>query len=222
MKKLLVALCALTMISGCSSTMTPTRSTEQAFLIIDVKGDSSIRNTLLSSLIKTTQENMKRVSVDKGIPSSILPETATRFELVEPVTMNNGGMGALMAAQGMSMKVPKCNNPLLTMRSDTSTTNLDDSTTFFFCVVQYKTGYQIDIYSTFKQTTGGLSVNAISKSIATSLLGDSSQLIPRTMKRIYETVKSVDESAVIVDSYIPENWKGTFNDETNFVSTTGN
>ena len=83
MKKLLVAICALTMFSGCSSTMTPTRSTEQAFLIIDVKGDSSIRNTLLSSLIKTTQENMKRVSVNKGIPSSILPETATRFELTE-------------------------------------------------------------------------------------------------------------------------------------------
>lgn len=217
MKKLVTLASIALFLTGCGSTMTPTKTIEQSYMIIDVKGNSSIRDSLLDSLIETTQDNMDSLAVNRSIPSANLPEKASRFELVNPIEGAMGGMGALLAASGANLKVPKCNEPLLTVRSTSSTGDWGDSTTFFFCVVQYQQGYQIDVYTTFEQTTGGLSVQALSKSIASSLVGDPSQIIPRTMKRLYETAKSVDGSAEIVDSYIPQRWKGAFLDETDMA-----
>jgi hypothetical protein len=96
-----------------------------------------------------------------------------------------------------------------------------EKTSFFICVVQYKKGYHVDIYTTFEQQSGGLSVNALSASLARSMVGDTSQIIPRTMKRLETALASVSTNTKVVDSYIPNKWKGFFLDETKPTATGG-
>jgi hypothetical protein len=199
--------------------MTPTRTTEQAYMIIDVKGDSSIRDAVLDSVIKTTQENMKRLTVNRGIPPATLPENAERFELVNPLGNGQlGGLAALAQSQGANLNVPQCKNPILTMKSDSSVSGWSEKTTFFICVVQYQKGYHVDVYTTFEQQSGGLSVSALSQTVARSLVGDTSQHIPRTMKRLEDAMKAISSEATVIDSYIPSKWQGFFVDETTAVS----
>lgn len=223
MKYGIFATLGLIFLTGCAST-TPTRTTEQAYMIIDVKGDSSIRNKVLDTVISTAQESMDRLAVNRGIPPSNLPETASRFELVSPFAnsplggMVNGFSAISQASGGSSMKIPSCKDPILTMKSNNSDAGFSENTTFFICVVQYKQGYHVDVYTTFEQQSGGLSVNALSASLARSIVGDTSQIIPRTMKRLETALAAVSPETKVVDSYIPEKWKGLFLDEVSSVS----
>ncbi len=142
-------------LGGCAST-TPTRTTEQAYMIIDVKGDSSIRDTVLDTIIDSAQSSMDSLTVNRGIPPASLPEKASRFKLVSPfqnTQLGNvmSGFSALSQASGGSgMKIPQCDSPILTMKSDKSVSGWSERTTFFICVVQYQTGYQVDVYTTFE------------------------------------------------------------------------
>lgn len=209
----LIALTAI-LLGGCAST-TPTRTTEQAYMVIDVKGDTAIRDRVLDTVIKTAQENMSSLTVNRGIPPSTLPEKATRFELVEPFANTQlNGFAALAAASGANTKMPSCKDPILTMKSSKSSRDWGERTTFFICVVQYQAGYHVDIYTTFEQQSGGLSVNALSASLARSVVGDTSQIIPRTMKRIESALATVSSETTVVDSYIPQKWKGFFVEQT--------
>jgi len=109
--KVLIALAMLS-IAGCSS-MTPTKTTEQAYMVIDVQGDSSIRDDLLDTVIETAQSSMDSLTVNRGIPPSNIPETASRFELVDPFANSQfsgvmSGLSAYTQAHGgASMKTSK-------------------------------------------------------------------------------------------------------------------
>lgn len=225
MKNIIILALTLLILTGCAST-TPTRTTEQAYMIIDVKGDSSIRDKLLDTVIETAQNSMSSLAVNRGLPPSTLPETASRFELVSPFA--NSQIGGLVsgfsaisqASGGSSMKIPQCKDPLLTMKSDKSASGWSERTTFFICVVQYQTGYQVDVYTTFEQQSGGISVNALSQSLVRSIAGDTSQNIPTTMVKIKDSVSLVSSETKIIDSYIPSKWKGLFADDTKALSAT--
>ena len=200
------------LLTGCSST-TPTRTTESAYMVIDVKGDTDIRNELLNAIIKEAQVNMSKLTVNRGVPPSELPEKPQRFELIDPFENSQmGGLMALAQASGASTKIPSCKDPILTMQTTDDARNWGERTTFFICVVQYVEGYQVNMYTTFEQQTGGVSINALSASLARSVVGDTSQVIPITMDNIKTTIANVGSSVTIVDSYIPENWKGLFSD----------
>ncbi|QJR82151.1 hypothetical protein CA267_016030 [Alteromonas pelagimontana] len=211
MNKLIFTTLFALLATGCAST-TPTKSTEQAYLIINIPGDSSIRQQVVDTVITTVKENMNSLTYNQGIPPALLPATAPRFTLVNP--FGQSGFAAMAQAQGMNLKVPQCQDPLLTIKSDSSTSGWSESTTFFTCVVQYADGYHVDIYATFEQESGGLSVNALSQSLARSVVGDTSQLIPRTMKRIQIALQNASPETSVVDSYIPSRWKGVFVDDT--------
>jgi len=214
MKNCILIAFGLAMLSGCASTA-KTNSTEQAYMIIDVKGDSSIRENVLETVISTVQENMDTLTVSRGIPPADVPKKPSRFKLTSP--FGESAIGALVQAQGGMLKVPSCQDPLLTMKSDDSTDGFSEKTSFFICVVQYQQGYHVDIYTTFQQSSGGLSMDALSASLARSLVGDTSQIIPRTMKRIEIALSEENLETKIVDSYIPKKWKGAFLDETTAV-----
>ncbi|MEL0634522.1 hypothetical protein V6237_17240 [Pseudoalteromonas carrageenovora] len=220
--QLILALSILAL-AGCAAT-TPTRTTEQAYMVIDVKADATIRDELLDTIIETAQSNMSSLSVNRGIPPSSIPETASRFELVSP--FQNTQLGGLVsgfsalsqASGGATMKIPQCKDPLLTMKSDKSASGWSERTTFFICVVQYQKGYQVDVYTTFEQQTGGVSVNALSQSLVRSIAGDTSQSIPTTMVRIRDSIANLDAQVKVKDSYIPSKWKGLFADDTKTLS----
>jgi hypothetical protein len=124
----------------------------------------------------------------------------------------NSGIGALMAAQGQSMKTPVCNSPVLTLNSGNKSGS--GNTTFFLCVVPYKAGYSVNIYATFSSASGGISVAALSSALSKSIAGDSSQYIPRAMNEVRVAAESVGGKVTIIDSEIPESFKGTFVDQT--------
>jgi len=223
MRNQLILALSILALAGCAAT-TPTRTTEQAYMVIDVKADATIRDELLDTIIETAQSNMSSLSVNRGIPPSSIPETASRFELVSP--FQNTQLGGLVsgfsalsqASGGATMKIPQCKDPLLTMKSDKSASGWSERTTFFICVVQYHKGYQVDVYTTFEQQTGGVSVNALSQSLVRSIAGDTSQSIPTTMVRIRDSIANLDAQVKVKDSYIPSKWKGLFADDTKTLS----
>jgi len=85
-----------------------------------------------------------------------------------------------------------------------------EQTTFFLCVLPYKDGYHIDIHATFVRASSGLTPQGISAAVGRSLIGDSSQFIPRTMNNVRAAAESVGGKVTVVDSYIPEDFKGAF------------
>jgi hypothetical protein len=121
-----------------------------------------------------------------------------------------------MAANGQSMKMPACDNSILTLSSDNSSAS--GNTTFFLCVMPYKIGYSVNIYATFTTKTGGLSVEALSAALSKSMVGDFSQFIPRSMNDVRAAAESVGGKVTVIDSEIPESFKGAFVDQTASLS----
>lgn len=199
------AILALFMFSGCSS-MTPTQKTEASFVIYDVQPISINRDQFLEAITQAVQKNQSQVRISRDIQTGELPEKPSRFVLKDPFA--NTKFGALMSANGQSMKTPVCDNPVLTLASGNSSASGD--TTFFLCVMPYKVGYSVNIYSTFSSSSGGISVNALGAALAKSVVGDSSQYIPRAMNEVRTASESVGGKVAIIDSYIPDSFKGTF------------
>lgn len=197
------------MFSGCSS-LTPTYKKDASFVIYDVQPISVNRSQLLDAITQAVQKNQSEVRVTRDIQTGDLPENPVRFTMNDPLA--NSGIGALMAAQGQSMKTPVCNSPVLTLNSGNKSGS--GNTTFFLCVVPYKAGYSVNIYATFSSASGGISVAALSSALSKSIAGDSSQYIPRAMNEVRVAAESVGGKVTIIDSEIPESFKGTFVDQT--------
>jgi hypothetical protein len=195
-------------LTGCAA-MKPTYHTESTFVIYDVKPATIDRNQLLKAVLDAVQKSASKLRVNRDIPPAELPATPGRFELQDPFA--NSKMGALLASQAQNIRVPVCKNALMTVSTDnTSMAQYGEQTTLFLCVLPYKEGYQIDIYSTFIRENGGMTPQGISSAIGRSLIGDSSQFIPRTMNAVRTAAESVGAKVTVVDSYIPEDFKGSF------------
>jgi hypothetical protein len=207
LKKLILAMSAASL-AGCAS-MQPTYQTESTFVIYDVQPASVDRTRLLNAVLEAVQKHSSQVRVNRDIPPAVLPETPGRFELKDPF----GGtkMGALLATQAQNVRVPVCKDALMTLASDsTSMAQYGERTSFFVCVLPYKSGYQIDVYATFVKASGGMTPQALGSAAARSLIGDSSQFIPRAMNDLHLAAESVGGQVTVVDSYIPEAFKGAF------------
>jgi len=183
-------------LSGCAS-MTPTREVIEGYRIYDIKGTTDSKAIALN--IKTTmQKNSERVIFTNNIPPSPLPEKPGRFTTTNPYM--NTKLGALMASQGASLKVPKCENSIITA---TSNKNFQDTegTTFFVCLLPYVGGYHMDIYYTFTKVSGGFGTKALGRSLAQSVVGDSSQFIPRTIEALVSSVKEAGGNVSLIETY---------------------
>jgi hypothetical protein len=200
-----IVLFALVVLAGCSA-VTPTQKTEASFVIYDVQSTALNRNQLLDGITQAVQRNQSQVRVTRDIQLGDLPEKLPRFTLQNPFA--NTKLAGLMAAQGQSFRTPVCENAILTLASGNSTGG--DNTSFFLCVMPYQAGYSVNIYATFTSSSGGLSAEALGKAMAKSMLGDSSQYIPRTMQEVRTVAETLGANTVVVDSYIPDTFKGTF------------
>ncbi|WP_398313436.1 hypothetical protein [Zoogloea sp.] len=89
-----------------------------------------------------------------------------------------------------------------------------EQTSFFLCVLPYKDGYHIDIHATFVRASRGFTPQGISSAVGRSLIGDSSQFIPRTMNNVRAAAESIGGKVTVVDSYIPEDFRGAFVNQT--------
>lgn len=208
MHKKAIALASAVALSGCAS-MKPTYHTESTFVIYDVQPITLDRNQLLNTVLSAVQKSATKLRVNRDIPPRELPAIPGRFELQDPFA--NSKLGTLMATQAQSVRVPVCKNALMTVSTDdTSMARYGEQTTFFLCVLPYKDGYQLDIHATFTRVSGGFSPQGIGTAVGRSLVGDSSQFIPRTMASVRTAAESVGGKVTVVDSYIPEDFKGAF------------
>lgn len=206
---------ALLTLSGCAS-ITPTQTTESAYLVLDVKASAQDRNALLNDVTNAVKTHMSSARVNRGIPPATLPDQPTRFRLTNP--LQGSAIGALAAASGASMQVPVCDDPLLTISAaDTGGMQYGEQTSFFTCVVQYRDGFQVNVYASFSEVTGGLTPQVIGATLAKQIVGGRSQFIPRAMNEVRTAVGRYGEVA-IVDSYIPDSFRGAFVDSVSSVS----
>jgi len=200
LKSMFVTVTAAACLGGCAS-MTPTHETVQGYAVFDITAAQGVSASQLSDAVKSAlQLNMSKVQVVNGIPPSPLPEKAPRFQLVSP--FKGSGLGALAAASGQSLHVPSCEGAVLTANGvDSSMSGYGERTTFFLCVMPYQGGYALNVYTTFSKVSGGFSAAALGTAMARSVVGDSSQFIPRTIGQIVDAVRATGSSVSLKEAY---------------------
>lgn len=208
--KVLVSVATLALLGGCVST-TPTQKTERAYAIFDVQSASIDTHRLLNDVTSAVQLHVSRANVNRDIPPAELPDRPSRMRMVDPLA--NSQLGALLAAQGGSTKIPVCDQALMTINAkDTSGSTYGDVTDLFLCVVGYKGGAQVNIHVTHVERTGGFSVQTLGASLTKSIAGGWSQYIPRTINGVKKALEA-HGPVTIVESYIPDSFKGAFSNE---------
>lgn len=199
MKSTMSVLAAAALLAACAAA-TPTRETQQAYAVYDVKGDNLNPGRVAEAVKTALQKNMSAVQITQGIPPSPLPEKAPRFQLTNP--FKGSSLAALAQAQGQSMMIPTCEGAIVSARGqDTSMSRYGEATTFFACVMPYQGGYSLNIYTTFSKASGAFSAETIAATMMRPLVGDSSQFIPRTIKNVVENLQGVGATVTLKEAY---------------------
>jgi len=187
-------------LAGCAS-VTPTRETSSGYAIFDIKGGPEITHAKVADAVKTAlQKNMSQVQINNGIPPSPLPEKAPRFQLVSPFKGSN--LAALAGASGQSLQVPSCEGSIMTANArDTSMSRYGEGTTFFACLMPYQGGWSLNVYTTFAKASGAFSAATLGATLARTVVGDSSQFIPRTIAAIVDNVNATGATAKMLEAY---------------------
>lgn len=190
---------SLAVLTGCAST-TPTRESSQGYAIFDVKGD--VPTARAAEAIKVAlQKNMTGVQISHGLPPSPLPDKAARFQLVSPFKAGSG-IAALAASSGQTLQVPTCEGAILTANGrDSSYAKYGEATTFFACLMPYKGGYGLNIFTTFSKASGGFNAATLGATLARTVTGDSSQFIPRTIASIVDSLKATGATVELIEAY---------------------
>ena len=189
-----------TALVGCAS-VTPTRETSSGYAIFDIKGGPEITHARIAEAVKTAlQKNMSQVQINNGIPPSPLPEKAPRFQLVSPFKGSN--LAALAGASGQNLQVPSCEGSIMTANArDTSMSKYGEGTTFFACLMPYQGGWSLNVYTTFAKASGAFSAVTLGATLARTVVGDSSQFIPRTIATIVDNVNATGATAKMLEAY---------------------
>lgn len=100
------------------------------------------------------------------------------------------------------MRVPSCDSAVMTVNADDrSMQQYGENTTFFLCLQPYTEGYHIDIYTAFSKQSGGFNAATLGATLARSVVGDSSQFLPRTINDVISEVESTGAQVNLVEAY---------------------
>jgi hypothetical protein len=187
-------------LAGCAMS-TPTVETTYGYAVFDIKAGPEIGTARIAEAIKVAvQKNMTRAQITNGIPPSPLPTSAPRFQLVSPFKGSN--VGALAAASGQNLQVPMCEGTVLTVNAkDDSMSKYAEGTTFFACMMPYQGGYALDVYTTFRKASGAFNASIMAATLGRTVMGDSSQFIPRTIGQIVDSIKQTGATVTMTEAY---------------------
>lgn len=190
----------LSLLAGCMA-VTPTKETIVSYKIYDIKvSESTNAKDVTSAVANALREYSSEVRINNNIPPYPLPEKPGRFQLKNPFA--NSNLAALAAAQGSSMKLPVCDEAIMTANAiDNSFGNYGENTTFYTCVWAYSEGYHVDIYTSFSIASGGFSAATLGASLARNVVGDSSKFIPRTIDKIVSNLEETGAKVNLVEDY---------------------
>lgn len=196
-----ISILAVIGLGGCAS-VTPTTETRPSYAIYDIKTTGSNSASKIADAVKRgLQSQTTEVKITLGIPPHPLPEQPGRFRLVNPL---GDKMTALMAAsQGSgSFQIPMCDNSILSAYAgDSAMAQWGERTTFFMCLLPYTGGYHLDVYTTFTMSSGGFSPEVLGATLARSIVGDSSQFIPRTINSVVQEIRNTGATVELIESY---------------------
>lgn len=195
-----IALCLIPFVlAGCGS-LTPTREVVEGYKIYDIQTaySSALTFQLASSLKNTMQTRAKEVKFNNSLPPATLPDKPKRFEVIEP--FQSTGLGAFMAMSGQKIRVPRCEGSVIDAITHDSFAGAE-ATTFYVCLIPYTKGYHMDVYYSFTKVSGGFDVDAMSRSLATAIAGDSSQFIPHTIAALEDAVRTAGVEPAIIEQY---------------------
>lgn len=185
---------------GCAAT-TPTREISSAYAIFDIQAGPEVGPVRIADAIKRAlQTNTTQVQIVNGLPPSPLPVAAPRFQLVSP--FKGSGLAALAATAGPALQVPTCEGAILTATArDGSMARYGEGTTFFVCVMPYQGGWAMNVYTTFVKASGAFNAATLGATLARTVVGDSSQFIPRAIAAMVDNLKAAGASATLVEAY---------------------
>jgi hypothetical protein len=194
--KLLAMLAAISLY-GCAS-ISPTVENVEGFRIYDIKAEysSALTGKLSSNLKAAMQDNAGDVQFNNTLPPANLPEKPGRFELGTPFKNATG----LLAVAGTGIKIPQCPGAVIEATSHKAFAGAE-KTTFFVCLMPYQKGYHLNVYFKYFKSSGGLSSEALGRALAQSVVGDSSQFIPRTIGALENAVRSGGVEPTLLESY---------------------
>jgi hypothetical protein len=191
---------SLAAIGGCAG-LTPTREISSGYAVFDIKAGPDIGPARIAEAVKVAlQKNVSQIQIVNGIPPSPLPDKAPRFQLVSP--FKGTSLGALAAASGQNLQLPACEGAILTANArDTSYARYGEGTTFFACLMPYQGGYALNVYTTFTKASGAFSAATLGATLARTVVGDSSQFIPRTIAQMVESLKATGADVTLKEAY---------------------
>ncbi len=76
-----------------------------------------------------------------------------------------------------------------------------EGSTYFACLMPYQGGYALNIYTTFSKASGAFNTKTLAATLMRPVVGDSGDLIPRTISQIVEGVKRTGSTVTLVEAY---------------------
>lgn len=203
-KLLCLQIIATALVAGCAS-VTPTTEQQAGYVIYDIKSDTGISASRLADAIKVgLQKESSQVQITGGIPPHPLPEKPGRFRMTNPFA-GGSNLALLLGGSGKSpvqVQVPTCDDAILTARAGrTGMARYGESTSFFLCLLPYRDGYHLDIYSEFSKRSGGIDPAALGAALARSVVGDSSQFTSNTIASVVDSIKATGATVTLVEAY---------------------
>ncbi|VTU42034.1 MULTISPECIES: hypothetical protein [unclassified Variovorax] len=196
-----VAVAAVLILAGCgsvNSTLAKRHETVEHYHVFQVKTRATP-----DAVIKATADGLARNtnSVVQNRPLQMgakVPETAGRFQLVDPAAALGGtSLGAIMAMQGGAgasiPRVAKCDGAVWTSRANRSVSG-SDNLTLYTCIYRYKDGYELNMYAVFQKASGGLS--GLARDAVASAIGTPEEWTNKTILDMARSVESATGAKV--------------------------
>lgn len=156
-------------LAGCAA---PVVETKRSVTTYDVKGISFTATT--DATIAAVRTHTSGASVQRSIAPASLPAQPGTLEVKDALA------GTKLGALAGGALVAVCDGSPAVIRANKSGfARYGESTGYTVCLWPYRSGTRIDVYSSFTEEKGGVSPAALGKQIASSAMGDSSQLITK-------------------------------------------
>ena len=196
--RLTIAVCMISAVflTSCTTTANKTREISEGYRIYAISGASD-HGQIVANLKLAVQTHTDKAYFTNNIPPHPLPKKPGRFKLTSPFAKS--GLGALVAAQS-GVKIPKCDGAIFTAYANDRFEGTE-KTTFFVCLLPYEGGYHMDVYYSFTKSSGGFSARALGQALARSVVGDSSQFIPRTLAALENAAQASGGQVKLLESY---------------------
>jgi hypothetical protein len=166
-------------LAGCAA---PTVETKRSVTTYDVKGISFKAAT--DATVAAVRARSSGANVQRSIAPASLPAQPGTLEVRDALAGTNLGAlagGALMAFCDGS--------PAVIRAADSDFARYGEGTSYTVCLWPYRAGTRIDVYSSFSEKSGDVSAAALGKLIASSAMGNSSQLITKMHNGIVARVQ---------------------------------